>query len=86
MNIPAAPELPPPPVVAARPAVAAPWRWRLIHGLVAIGIGLLAVLWLSVGWVVEARRDEAIRAEFRQNANVALVLQEQTERDIATVD
>lgn len=86
MNIPAAPELPPPPVVAARPAVAAPWRWRLIHGLVAVGIGLLAVLWLSVGWVVEARRDEAIRAEFRQNANVARVLQEQTERVIATVD
>jgi hypothetical protein len=36
--------------------------------------------------VASARRDQAIQAEFKQNANVARVLQEQTERVIATVD
>ncbi len=57
-----------------------------MHLIVACGFALLGVLWLSVGWVVTERRGEAIRAEFRQNANVARVLQEQTERVIATVD
>jgi len=61
-------------------------RWRSMHVIVACGFALLGVLWLSVGWVVTERRGEAIRAEFRQNANVARVLQEQTERVIATVD
>ena len=42
-----------------------------MHLIVACGFALLGVLWLSVGWVVTERRGEAIRAEFRQNANVA---------------
>ncbi len=60
--------------------------WRPIHALVAVAVVLLALLWLSVGWIAGSRRDEALRAEFKQNANVARVLQEQTERVIATVD
>lgn len=57
-----------------------------MHSLVAVAVVLLALLWLSVGWIAGSRRDEALRAEFKQNANVARVLQEQTERVIATVD
>lgn len=60
--------------------------WRPLHSLVAVGLLLLALLWLSVTWVAGARRDQALQAEFKQNANVARVLQEQTERVIATVD
>ncbi len=70
----------------ALPDAAASRRWNPSRWLLLIGIGSLALLWLSVGWVAAARRDQAIQAEFKQNANVARVLQEQTERVIATVD
>lgn len=66
--------------------VPSPAAWRPIHSLAAVGIVLLAMLWLSVNWVAGARREQALQAEFKQNANVARVLQEQTERVIATVD
>lgn len=52
----------------------------------AVGVLLLVMLWMSVIWVAGARRGEALQAEFKQNANVARVLQEQTERVFATVD
>lgn len=78
----AAPSLP----VASPPDASASSRWSPSRWLVLIGFVSLALLWLSVGWVAAARRDQAIQAEFKQNANVARVLQEQTERVIATVD
>ncbi|WP_287986496.1 ATP-binding protein [Piscinibacter sp.] len=60
--------------------------WRLSHALSAAGLVALLILWSAVWLVVSARRDEAIDAEVRQNANVARALQEQTERVLATVD
>lgn len=60
--------------------------WTLRRSLLLIGLGSLFVLWLSVAWLSKARREEALHAEFRQTANIARALQEQTERVIATVD
>ena len=59
---------------------------RLSHALSAAGLVALLILWSAVWLVVSARRDEAIDAEVRQNANVARALQEPTERVLATVD
>lgn len=66
--------------------VLSPPAWRPLHSLMAVGALLLVMLWMSVIWVAGARRGEALQAEFKQNANVARVLQEQTERVVASVD
>ena len=61
-------------------------HWTLRRWLLLIGLASLLVLWLAVGWITGSRREEALQAEFRQNANIARALQEQTERVFATVD
>ena len=60
-------------------------HWTLRRWLLLIGLASLLVLWLAVGWITGSRREEALQAEFRQNANIARALQEQTERVFATV-
>ncbi len=63
-----------------------PWRWSLSR-LVALGTALaLAVTWASVALLLQMKRDDAVRAEVRQNANLARALQEQTLRVIASAD
>ncbi|MBX3607997.1 MAG: two-component sensor histidine kinase [Piscinibacter sp.] len=74
------------PAPAAAPPLPERSRWRLSHALGLLGAASLVILWSAVLLVVATRRDEVVQAEMRQNANVARVLQEQTERVLATAD
>ena len=61
-------------------------RWPLSR-LVAAGTALaLLVAWGGVGLLLQAKWNDTVQAEVRQNANLARVLQEQTVRVIAAVD
>ncbi|EHR73182.1 signal transduction histidine kinase [Burkholderiales bacterium JOSHI_001] len=73
----------------ADPAPEAPpwWAvWPLSRVAVVLAALVLVALWAAVGWVLADQREEVMRAETRRNTNLAQVLQEQTERVIATVD
>jgi signal transduction histidine kinase len=58
------------------------WHWKVsLCALVLIGFS-----WLAVGVILREKRQDALDAETRQDANLAGVLAEQTLRVVATVD
>jgi signal transduction histidine kinase len=53
---------------------------------VLLAVVVLVALWAAVAWVLSSQRESVLKAELRQNANLARTLQEQTERVFAAVD
>ncbi len=54
--------------------------------LIALALMMTLAVWAAVGWQLAQGHRDALRAEQRQAANLARVLQEQTERVFATTD
>ncbi|MEA3393611.1 MAG: ATP-binding protein [Pseudomonadota bacterium] len=82
-------EIPPAPAVAGHEV---PWltHWltgeRLRWVVIIFSVLALALAWGVILVELGGKRQDAIKAEVRQNANLALVLQEQTMRVLAAVD
>ncbi len=68
------------------PSVPVPGVRSLSRGLVALAVAMAVVVWAAVGLQLREGHADVLRAEVRQNANLARVLQEQTERVIAGAD
>jgi len=84
------PETPPVPAAAAGHDGSWLTRWlmggRLRWVVVFFSLLALVVAWGAVLLELDSKRQDAIKAEVRQNANLALALQEQTVRVLAAVD
>lgn len=59
---------------------------RLSHLVAVFAVALVALAWIGVVVVLQAKYADAIDAEIRQNQNLARALQEQTVRVLASVD
>jgi len=66
---------------ASRPA-----SRRLSWFVAVFALSLVVVTWLAVGAILGEKRQDALAAETRQDANLASALEEQTLRVVATVD
>lgn len=67
-------------------ATASPGVLTLSRMLIALAWMMTLAVWGAVGWQLAQGHSDALRAEQRQAANLARVLQEQTERVFATTD
>jgi signal transduction histidine kinase len=61
-------------------------KTRLTSAVVAAAVLLLLVAWVTLAAVLYLKWRDAVEAEIRQNANLALALDEQTTRVLAAVD
>ena len=69
------------------PSVVEPEAGSGLRPMVLLFTGLiLLIAWISVAVVLRIKWDDAIAAEIRQNTNLAVALEEQTLRVLATVD